>query len=43
MIAGWLIRIEEMPDWVLWPFLVVLVLVIAAATRWVLGGGSDQT
>lgn len=43
MIAGLLIRIEEVPDWMLWPFLVVLVVVLAGATRWVLGGSSDRT
>lgn len=43
MIASLLIRIKEVPEWILWPFIAVLVIVFAAAARWVLGGGSDRT
>lgn len=43
MIASLLIRIQEVPDWILWPFLAALVVVLAAATRWVLGGRSDRS
>ena len=43
MLANFLIHIKEVPDWILWPFIVILAAVFTAAARWVLGSGSDRT
>ena len=43
MLARVLIRIHEVPDWILWPFIAILAGALTAAARWVLGGGRDRT